>query len=133
MKASAKQYAHALYESTVDVSKKDLPEIIERFISMLRKSNVLNKVDDILLEFSKLWNKNLNLVEVEAITAQEVDTETTHSLEMYAKEVTGADKVELKNRVAPEIIAGFVLRAGDQVFDNSVATKLKQLKKEIAG
>ncbi|NTW23044.1 ATP synthase F1 subunit delta [Candidatus Falkowbacteria bacterium] len=133
MKASAKQYANALYQSTVEASKKELPEIIEQFVLTLRKNNAIGKVDDIMAEFSKLWNAGQDLVEVEAITAQEADSETKHALEAYAKEVTGAKKVELNHRVSPEIIAGFVLRAGDQVFDASAATKLKQLKREIIG
>ncbi len=133
MKASAKQYANALYQSTAEASKKELPEIIEQFIAALRKSNALNKIDDVLAEFSKLWNEGQGLAEVEVVTAQEIDTETKHDLEAYAKEVTGAKKVELNHRVSPEIIAGFILRAGDQVFDASTATKLRQLKKEIVG
>lgn len=133
MKASTKQYARGLYEATADASKKELPEIIGQFIEMLRRNNALGKVNDILEQFSKFWNEAQGVVAAEVATAHGLDSETEASIVAYAKEVTGAEEIELKQRISPEVIAGFILRTGDQVYDASAATKLKQLKREIAG
>lgn len=133
MKASTKQYARGLYEATAEAGKKELPEIIGEFIGMLARNNALGKIDDIMDEFGKLWNEAQGVVEAEVSTAQEIDAETEASIIAYAKEVTGAEKIELKQRISPEVLAGFILRAGDKVYDASAATKLRLLKKEIVG
>jgi F-type H+-transporting ATPase subunit delta len=133
MKASTKQYARGLFEATAEAGKKELPAIIEQFIATLRRNNALAKVDGILEEFNKLWNEAHGVVEVEAITAQPIDSETEEQIVAYAKEVTGAEKIELVQRVSSEVVAGFILRVGDKVYDASAATKLKQLKRAIVG
>lgn len=42
-----------------------------------------------------------------------------------------ADAVVLKERVNPDIIGGFIIRLGDWQFDQSVASKLKSLRKNF--
>ena len=40
-------------------------------------------------------------------------------------------KVELSQKVNPEIIGGFVLRVGDQQYDASIITQLKKIKEQL--
>jgi F-type H+-transporting ATPase subunit delta len=43
------------------------------------------------------------------------------------------DQLELKTKVDPNIIGGFVIEVGDKLYDASVQHKLDQLKKEFSG
>jgi F-type H+-transporting ATPase subunit delta len=43
------------------------------------------------------------------------------------------DKVEMTTKVDPNIIGGFVIEVGDNLYDASVLYKLDQLKKEFVG
>ena len=40
-------------------------------------------------------------------------------------------KVELSQKVNPEIIGGFVLRIGDQQYDASILNQLKKIKEQL--
>ncbi|MEI8113049.1 MAG: ATP synthase F1 subunit delta [Bacteroidia bacterium] len=40
-------------------------------------------------------------------------------------------KVELSQKVNPELIGGFVLRIGDQQYDASIITQLKKIKEQL--
>ncbi|NTU99002.1 ATP synthase F1 subunit delta [Candidatus Falkowbacteria bacterium] len=133
MKVSTKQYAKALLEATYDLDKKHVGAAVDNFILTLRKNNDLGRAQEILADFSKLWNEADETLEVEVVSAHELDHESKKDITGYAKEVTGAKEVILKEEVNADIIAGFVLRSGDKVYDASIATKLKDLKKEIAG
>ena len=48
-------------------------------------------------------------------------------------EVLEAFLTRLEARVEPAIIGGLVLRIGDQVIDASVASRLQQLRRRLAG
>ena len=41
------------------------------------------------------------------------------------------DKVELHQKINPEIIGGFIIRVGDKQYDDSVASRLLNLKTEL--
>ena len=43
-----------------------------------------------------------------------------------------ASRVELDTRVRPELLAGFVVRVGSQVFDGSLAAQLRRFAAEAA-
>ena len=42
------------------------------------------------------------------------------------------DKVELTEKVDKELIGGFIIRVGDKQYDESVARKLNNLKREFS-
>jgi F-type H+-transporting ATPase subunit delta len=42
-------------------------------------------------------------------------------------------KVELEEKIDPEIIGGFILRIGDNYIDASISNKLRKIKKELLG
>ena len=48
------------------------------------------------------------------------------------KELTGSEKVTLKNEIDPAIIGGFVLRVGDIQYNASIANQLGNLKREFS-
>jgi F-type H+-transporting ATPase subunit delta len=42
-------------------------------------------------------------------------------------------KVELEEKIDPEIIGGFILRIDDNYIDASIRNKLRKIKKELLG
>ena len=42
-------------------------------------------------------------------------------------------KVELDEKIDPEIIGGFILRVDDNYIDGSIKNKLRKIKKELLG
>lgn len=90
-----------------------LPEIAEEFIQQYRG---LKNISTIKLTTATPWND----AQVEGIR----------------KKILGADgskkAVEIVSSVNPELIGGFVIEFGDQLYDASVAHKLEKLRKEFS-
>ena len=45
----------------------------------------------------------------------------------------GGGEVEIETKVDPSLLGGFVIEIGDKLYDASVATRLKKLRKEFTG
>nr|WKN37683.1 ATP synthase F1 subunit delta [Tunicatimonas sp. TK19036] len=87
-----------------------LPSIAEEFISQYRQYNGIDKV---------------------VVTSSvPLTSELRQKLISNIKERTGK-KVDLTEKVDPNLIGGFVLQIGDRMMDNSVKSKLKALEYEF--
>jgi len=65
-------------------------------------------------------------------TAVKVDTKVKKQMTSLISEVYST-KVELEERIDPEIIGGFILRIDDNYIDASIRNKLRKIKKELLG
>ena len=70
-------------------------------------------------------------VKVEVTSAVDLGPETRDSISARVAEVTGR-RVELTQRVDPEIIGGLVLRVGDVIVDSSLKARIRQLRRRLA-
>jgi len=128
MKLTNKKYARALFESINGKSEKEINAILKNFISLLIKNNALAKTDRILEEFDNIWNKENKIVKASITTAQEINQETTTSLENYIKELSGAKKLKIENKINKDLISGTIIKYGDRILDNSLKTKINNLR-----
>ncbi len=71
------------------------------------------------------------LVAVEVTSAVELTPETRKKIAARVAEATGR-KVELAERVDPNIVGGLVLRVGDVIVDGSVQARIRQLRRRLA-
>lgn len=83
---------------------------------------------DIAKEFHKQYNLHNHIQEAEVVTTFPLDEEMRSSFIGLVKEISGKQKVELKEKVNSELIGGFVLTVGDRQIDESLSSKLNQLK-----
>ena len=109
-----------------------------------------NKVDELSLKFFKLLSNNNRELFLKAIARNYSDFYRKHFGIKYVEIVTPflADqkfkndvsniiatefktKVELTDKVDPEIIGGFIITVGGIQYDASVSSKLKDIKKEL--
>lgn len=82
----------------------------------------------------KLQYKSLNKISaVKLKTASPLSDDSIKQIEakLLASNVTD-EKLELETEVDPSIIGGFVLEIGDKLYDDSIAHKLNNLKKEFS-
>lgn len=66
-------------------------------------------------------------------TAVALDKKARAKIKTRLLETTGFEEMEIHYTVEPAILAGVVIRIGDRVIDSSVATKLKELKRQLLG
>jgi len=131
MKITVKQYALSLYECVKDKKKKDLEQILKKFVDLLITNNDIHKAESILRVFSKIWNKNKGIVEAIVMSANDIDGPTLNLLNDYIKEATSAEKVVTKKEERKELLGGAVLKYGDKILDASLKTKLRSFNEEL--
>ena len=69
---------------------------------------------------------------VDIITPIELDKNLKKEFEELSGRLVGKDKkVVIREQVDENLLGGFVLRIGDKQIDDSVAAKLRELKKKL--
>ncbi len=83
-------------------------------------------------EYYRLAGEARAKVTAEVVTAFEIDDQTRSKLCEQLGRLTKKD-VHLRARVDESILGGAIVRIGDKVLDGSIRSKLKQLRKQMAG
>ena len=131
MRIKPNQYARSLYEMVDGKSKEQSKEVIKNFTEVLVKHNQLTKVDGIINEFIKIWNKKKKIIEAQAISARELSNDVIKNIKNYIAEVSEAKEVSLINYVDKNIIGGVIIKYGDKVLDGSLKARLSDLKSKL--
>jgi F-type H+-transporting ATPase subunit delta len=95
-------------------------------------ANRLDDLDGIIEEYGRLVDDEAGRVRATATTAVPLGRADADRLVSSLSQRLGRE-VRLDARVDPAIIGGLVLRIGDRVIDASVATRLQQLRRQLAG
>src|SRR5690554_770991 len=88
--------------------------------------------EDVLLatakEFHRQYNAYKGIQDAKVVTTFPIGDELRQSFVDIAKEVSEKEIIELSEKVDEELIGGFVLTVGDKQIDESLSSKLNQLK-----
>lgn len=98
------------------------------FFNILTQKGRETVLLDIAKEFHKQYNTHKGIQEAEVVTTFPIDDELRQSFVQMVKEISGKEKVELRERLDEDLIGGFVLTVGDRQIDESLSSKLNQLK-----
>lgn len=131
MKISARQYAESLALAISAGNDSELPQILDNFAKIMLENRDLNRLDEVLAAFSKIWDKAQGELSAEFTGARAIAKETKIEVEEYLKVKTGAKKIVLAEKIAPDVLGGFVLRYEDKVIDASLKQSLQDLKNEM--
>ncbi|MCW8093415.1 F0F1 ATP synthase subunit delta [Alteromonas sp. ASW11-130] len=116
-----------LAEIFISVAGEQLDEHGQNFVKVLAENKRLVALPEISELFDAYKAEYDKEVEVDVTSATELSaaqqTELSASLEKRL-----ARKVKLNCNVDPQLIAGFVVKAGDTVIDGSVKSKLNRLE-----
>jgi F-type H+-transporting ATPase subunit delta len=99
---------------------------------LLIASRRIGDLDGIIEEYHLLADEDAGRIRATATTAVPLERTDAEQLEASLARRLGR-QVRLDTRVEPAIIGGLVLRIGDRVIDASVATRLQQLRRSLAG
>lgn len=113
--------------------------VLEAFTLITRKnrSSVLSTIGD---EYIRLYRRLNNIIEVQLITATPVSSETRAALLVKVQELLNMEagrlnqqnpSVSLVEKVDPSLIGGFVLKAGDLLYDESFSESLRRLSQQF--
>ncbi|HIZ27885.1 MAG TPA: ATP synthase F1 subunit delta [Candidatus Adamsella sp.] len=122
-KADKKDIMNAVFEGKV-------AQNILNFLDLLVDRNRMFAFFAIVHLFNNKFNKKRNIMCVEVVSAIEIDDEIKNKLirkleSIYQKNVC------LDVSTDKDIIAGMILKIGDNVIDGSVRTKLEKMKRQL--
>ncbi len=100
------------------------------FVKTLARHGRLDIVRTIRHEVHKHYDELRHLVRVDVRSAAPLPEELKQTMASMIQARTGGTPV-LVERIQPELIAGFIVRVGDTVFDGSVATNLVKLHQKM--
>jgi F-type H+-transporting ATPase subunit delta len=105
--------------------------IIENFLQLLIEKHRVPTTFQIRRVFDDLWQQENKLLPVEVTSAIELDKQTVKQIGDRIGEETG-QKIELSERVDPDILGGLVVRVGNSIIDASIRARLDSLRKQVA-
>ena len=99
-------------------------------LQVMRSKGRLWLVRAVAEAFRKTWLERRGQIEVEVTSAVTLSPEQRQSITAAAAKFTGRQAI-LVEAVDPDLLGGFVLRAGDRKFDGSVARELERIKENL--
>ncbi len=109
-----------------------IKSIAANFIKLAAKNRRLFAVRDMIGAFRALAAQARGEVAAEVISAEKLSTAQVERLKTELKASVGSD-VELAQVVDPSILGGLIVKVGSRMVDNSLRTKLQNLKVAMKG
>ena len=108
----------------------DQTAAVSNFLTLLAENNRLALLPEIQAEYEQLKSQNNNTVDVVIESAFPLSAEQEQVLKA-ALEKRFNSTVSIVVEVNPALIAGVVIRAGDQVIDDSALNKLEKMRTRL--
>ena len=105
-------------------------ETLNLFHLMADKSRE-NLISFVGLEFMKIYNKQNSITEALVTSAVALDENSLKQVEQYVKIKTAAKAVQITTKVDPSLVGGMTIMFEGKIYDNSIATQINKLKKEL--
>ena len=106
--------------------------LASNFIKLTARNRRLFAIADMIAAYRSLAAAARGEVTAEVISAEELKPEQVEAIKAELKAAQGRD-VKLTERVDPSILGGLIVRIGSRMIDNSIRTKLQNLKLAMKG
>ena len=108
----------------------DLTAALSNFLMLLAENDRLTLMPEISAEYEQLKLQNNNTTDVVVESAMELSADQVKTLEeALVKRFNTVINISVE--VNPALIAGVVIRAGDQVIDDSALNKLEKMRTRL--
>lgn len=98
------------------------------FFNLLSRKGREDALMAIATDFHRKYNIHEGIQEAELVTTFPIDEDLRKTFIGLVKEISGKNRVELTEKVDPEIIGGYVLTVDDRQIDESLDGRLKMLR-----
>lgn len=102
------------------------------FFDIVTRKNRANVLIETAHEFVRQYNLHKGIQVAEVTTTLPLTEDLKKRFVEIVKEISGFDKVELIEKINPEIIGGFILKINDKQLDDSINGKLRNLRLKFA-
>ncbi len=104
---------------------------LESFLNLVFAHRREKFLQFMLHSYSAIYKHRKGVMEVSLTTAVELDPEVIERIKDMVKEKTGSSGIELAQHTDPSVIGGFSLRMDDMLIDDTIATQLQSIKKQL--
>lgn len=108
--------------------EKDGHPITMNFFDIVTRKNRSNVLVATAKEFIDQYNQHMGIQVAQVTTTAPLNAELRDKFVQVVKEISGKAKVELEEKLDPNLIGGFVLKVDDRVLDDSLSGKLRDLR-----
>ena len=108
---------------------------IRDFLKILCDNENFDLLDEIFAAYKEQSEENRDMlnVTISYVTLPD-DAQLTKIKDFLAKKYdTNIEKIEIELKEEPELLGGFIIRAGNQQFDWSMRGRLEQMKQQLTG
>lgn len=106
-------------------------EMTNAFFRIISQKNRESNLPAIAKEFHARYNEHKGIVSAEVTTTFPISPEMHQEFVGIVEQITGKT-VELHEKVDKDLIGGYILRVGDRQIDESLSSRLADLKNEFA-
>lgn len=107
---------------------KKVSKITLATLDLIARKNRENYLPEIAQEFTRKYNSFKGIAEATITTVIPLNSSLKKEVVNIVQKVTGKDSVELTEEVNESILGGFILKIDDRQIDDSINSKLKELK-----
>lgn len=105
-------------------------KLTKNFLGVLADNGRLNALPIILVAFFRELEKQRGIIEAKVVTATALSEAQQKSLEKTLSDKTGK-KVKMDMSVDASILGGMIVTVGSRMIDDSLKTRLAQLKQDM--
>ncbi len=113
------------------IIEKVFPKEMHNFLKVLCHYNSMDYIYEIFDEYKAITYEKNGILPATLEYVVEPNESQKKGIEDYLCKRFGKDKVELQCIHKPELIGGFVIKAGDVMIDRSVIGKIEQLQLKL--
>lgn len=112
------------------VDSLNISQIFKNFMKLLVKKNRFNKTIFILKKLIKFINKELDIIEGIVYTNYELSKDKLKQIETKVSKDLNVS-VSLINKIDQTIKAGFIIKVDDIIIEDTIESRLNQIKQEL--
>jgi len=114
------------------IFEKGVNELTFKFIDIITRKTREDILPEIADEFLVQYRQYRKIEIVEVTTPIKLDNAMQAEFEKVAENYIGKDwTVKLVEKVNKELIGGYIVKVGDRQIDDSVSSKLREVKKQL--
>lgn len=114
-----------------NVIERIFPQEMKNFLKTVCKNQRMNLISDIFAAFDRYCDRQDGILNAQILCVQPPAKEQQDKIETFLKKKYGAAQVRFTITRAPELLGGFILRAGGEEYDRSLKGRLKRLEEKL--
>ncbi|NJN25991.1 MAG: ATP synthase F1 subunit delta [Cyclobacteriaceae bacterium] len=112
------------------IFEKHVDPLTIKFFNLIARKNRASVLPEVSRVFLDLYDEHMGIVRASVTSAVALTDQIKKEFEELVAKETGK-KVEMETTIDESMLGGYVLRVGDKQIDDSLKTKLNNLRREL--